>query len=186
MSAIPLEDDRSAVLKEALAEKPAKERFSAETLRRDLAINDADLDTSMTEQAGLYGYYSALYAKAQYEADMAKNRVEIAKARAYKDVRSRLISKGAKFSEALLEAEVILHPDYQDASEMAAKYRMQAEMLRQGLEALKQRRDMLVQKGKSRLEELRGELFLKAPGSLEDKKALARSKLGRATQPDGE
>ena len=179
MTALPL-DETDLPVEETKKTEASRERFSAETLRRDLAINDADLDSAMTEQAGLYGFYSMQYAKAQFEADQAKIRAEVAKARAHKDVRSRLISKGAKFSEALLEAEVTLHPEYQDALELSAKYRMRAEMLRQSLEALKQRRDMLVQKGKSRLEELRGEVYLRGELSLADKKAHAKRKIAEA------
>lgn len=162
------------------SERRSDEGFSVEQLRKDLSISDADIDGAMTEQAGLYGYYSSLYAHAQYKADVAENRAKVAKARAYKDVRSRLIAKGAKFSEALLEAEVMLHPDYHDALEMAAKYQMKAELCKQALEALRQRRDMLVQKGKSRLEELKGDLFLKgrtAEMDLEEKKRKTRALL---------
>lgn len=158
MSAVPIEEDEPLEKPEF---KPREDKFSPRQLRDDLSIDEHNLDSSMTTQAGLYGYYSMLYAKAQLEADHAKNRAEVAKARAYKDIRSRLIGKGAKFSESLLDAEVTLNERYQDALELAAKYKMQAEMLRQALEALKQRRDMLVQKGKIRLEEGRGELFLK-------------------------
>ncbi|GAL23042.1 hypothetical protein JCM19235_1343 [Vibrio maritimus] len=43
----------------------------------------------------------------------------------------------------------------------ANKAKMRALIIKEGLEAFRQRRDMLVQKGKSRLEELKGELYLK-------------------------
>jgi hypothetical protein len=166
------------------SERRSDDSFSVEQLRKDLSINDADIDGAMTEQAGLYGYYSSLYAHAQYKADTAENRAKVAKARAYKDVRSRLIAKGAKFSEALLEAEVMLHPDYQNALELTAKYQMKAELCKQALEALRQRRDMLVQKGKSRLEELKGDLFLKGRTSemdLEEKKRKMRAAMGESS-----
>jgi len=160
-----------------LAEKRSEDSFSVEQLRKDLSISDADIDGAMTAQAGLYGFYSTLYAHAQYKADMAENRAKVAKAKAYKEIRSRLMAKGAKFSEALLDAEVMLHPTYQDALEVQYKYQMKAELCKQALEALRQRRDMLVQKGKSRLEELKGELYLRgktADLDLEEKKDKIR------------
>lgn len=187
MSALPVRDDTGEELPAGAAGKSKSSGFTVEQLRIDLSIDEHNLDSAMTEQASLYGYYSVLYAKAQMEADHAKNRADVAKARAYKDIRSRLISKGAKFSEALLEAEVMVHEGYQDALDLAAKYKMQAEMLRQALEALKQRRDMLVQKGKSSLEERRGELFLKGKSTtLEERKASARGILRGARQDDAE
>lgn len=187
MSALPVKDETTGEPAARVEVKPKSSGFSVEQLRIDLSIDEHNIDSSMTEQASLYGYYAALYAKAQMEADHAKNKADVAKARAYKDIRSRLISKGAKFSEALLEAEVIVHSGYQDALELAAKYKMQAEMLRQALEALKQRRDMLVQKGKSLLEERRGNLVLKGrEPTLEDRKAAAKAILRSAHQEDSE
>ena len=137
-----------------------------EQLREDVSINDADLDGCMTTQASLYAHYASLYAKATYDANTFKVRADIAKAKAYKSLRSRFIAKGSKYTEALLEAEVMLHEEYQQALELYNKYRMSEMLCKEALEALKQRRDMLVQKGKSSLEERKGELFLKGPETL--------------------
>lgn len=140
-------------------------------VKADVSINDADLDGAMSEQAGLYVHYSSIFASAQYEADMAKNRAELAKATAYKRHRNRATARGIKVSEAMLEAEVQLDTEYQEALKVAAQSKLKSELARQVLEAFKQRKDMLVQKGVARRVELQGETFVK---SLEGKKEEAR------------
>lgn len=143
-----------------------------EQLREDVSINDADLDGCMTTQAALYAHYAALYAKATFDANTAKTRADIARAKAYKELRSRFIAKGVKYTEALLEAEVMLHEGYQSALELYNKYRMSEMLCKEALEALKQRRDMLVQKGKSSLEERKGELYLKVGDTMSHQERL--------------
>ena len=138
-----------------------KKSFSAEQLRKDLQIRDADIDGCMTEQASLYGYYSTLYAKAQFEADHAKTYVEILRAKKYAAFRNAKSGRGLKFSEAQLDAEVTRSVEYLEATQKANLAKMRASIIKEGLEAFKQRRDMLVQKGKFRLEDLKGELYLK-------------------------
>ncbi|EGR3221676.1 hypothetical protein N7I40_004046 [Vibrio parahaemolyticus] len=141
--------------------------FSAEQLRKDLQIRDSDLDGCMTEQASLYAYYSTLYAKAQYEADHAKSQVEVLRAKKYSTLRNAKAGRGVKFTEAQLEAEVARSADVIEAINKANLARMRATIIKEGLEAFKQRRDMLVQKGKARLEERKGELYLKGVESEE-------------------
>lgn len=144
-----------------MTEEVEKGKSLSEQLREDVSINDADLDGCMTEQASLYAHYASLYSKAAYDANRAKVRSDIARAKAYKELRNRFIAKGTKYTEALLESEVTLHPDYIEAQEVYNKYKWAEMMAKEALEALKQRRDMLVQKGKSTLEERKGELYLK-------------------------
>ena len=139
----------------------SKKSFSSDQLRKDLQIRDSDLDGCMTEQASLYGYYATLYAKAQYEADRAKNQIEVIKAKRYAALRNAKTGRGAKFTEAQLEAEVLRSVDVINAHDKANRAKMRATIIREGLEAFKQRRDMLVQKGKARLEDLKGELYLR-------------------------
>lgn len=143
----------------------------SDQLREDVAINDADIDGCMTEQASLYAHYSAMYARAAYDSSRAKVKSDIARAKAYKELRNRFIAKGTKYTEAMLEAEVTLHPDYIEALEVSNKYKWAEMMAKEALEALKQRRDMLVQKGKSALEERKGELYLKGETTVAERNA---------------
>lgn len=159
-------------------EKVITKKTLVEQLREDVSINDADIDGCMTSQASLYAHYSSLYAKAMYESGQFKIRADIAKARAYKEIRSRFIARATKYTEALLEAEVMLNESNIEAQELYNKYRMQETLAKEALEALKQRRDMLVQKGKSNLEERKGDLYLmgKTGQTLEEKKDAYRNR----------
>ncbi|EOB4971311.1 hypothetical protein [Vibrio fluvialis] len=155
-------------------EKKGVSGFSTEQLRRDLEIRDADLDGCMTEQASLYGYYSILYARAQLEADHAKIQVEIIKAKKSAALRNAKAGRGLKYTEAQIEAETLRSEDFINATHKANLTRMRATILKEGLEAFKQRRDMLVQKGKARLEDLKGELYLKAKATPDAESRLER------------
>lgn len=147
--------------------------FSVEKMQQDLQIQDTDLNSCMSEQASLYGYYSVLYAKAQLSADRAKNHVEVLKARKNAALRNAKTGRGVKFTEAQLESEVLRSEEVVNAMDKAATTRMRAALIKEALEAFRQRRDMLVQKGKSRLEELKGELYLKGKT---DETAMERMK----------
>lgn len=139
-----------------------KEKTLKEQLAEDVSIRDSDLSGCMTEQASLYAHYSSLYASAMLNASRAKIKADIARAEAYKRHRNRFIAKGVKFTESMLEAEVMMDSAYQEALELANVLKYQETLCKEGLEAFKHRRDMLVQKGKSALEELKGELFMKS------------------------
>lgn len=171
VDAAELYDEDMAVM-EGYEEKKEESGFSAEQLRRDLQIRDSDLDGCMTEQASLYGYYSVLFAKAQFEADHAKIQVDIVKAKKSAALRNAKAGRGVKYTEAQIEAETLRSEEYIQATHKANLTRMRATILKEGLEAFKQRRDMLVQKGKVRLEDLKGELYLK--GKTEGETAAQR------------
>lgn len=145
-----------------MTEKTEKGHLSVDQVRKDLSIDDNNLDGCMTEQAGLYAYYAAMYVSLQHQADRAKIASEVARAKTYKRHRNRLIARGTKFSEAMLDAEVNSDDEYIDAQNIAAKYRMRSALAKESLEAFKQRRDMLVQKGVAKREEMKGELYVKS------------------------
>lgn len=142
-------------------ELPENERLSTAQLRKDLSINEVDLDGEMTQQASLYGYYASLYAMAQLKADKAKTRVDVVRGKCYRLHRNRIISKGDKPTEPQIEAAVLIDETYISAQDLYAERRMQAQFAKDAMEALKHKRDMLVQMGVARREELKGETFIK-------------------------
>ena len=171
--------DRRVTLDSSKVESK-NDKLSTIQLREDLSINDADLDGEMSQQAGLYGHYASLSAMAHLQADKAKIRVEVTRAKCYRLHRNRIIAKGQKPTEPQIEAEVMCDETYIAALELHATYKMQAAMVKEALEALKQKRDMLVQKGVAKREELKGELFIKnKEKEYEEAKARAKAVVGR-------
>ncbi|MGI1988649.1 hypothetical protein [Shewanella glacialipiscicola] len=152
--------DRRVTLDSSKVESK-NDKLSTIQLREDLSINDADLDGEMSQQSGLYGHYASICAMAHLQADKAKIRAEVARAKCYRLHRNRIIAKGQKPTEPQIEAEVMCDETYIAALELHATYKMQASLVKEALEALKQKRDMLVQKGVARREELKGDLFIK-------------------------
>lgn len=178
----PLEERPTEVDELEAALGFSKKSFSPSQLRKDLEIRDTDLDGCMTEQASLYGYYSTLYAKAQYEADRSKSQAELVRAKKYVSLRNAKTGRGVKFTEPQLEAEVLRSAEYIEACNKANLARMRATMIKEGLEAFKQRRDMLVQKGKARLEDLKGELYLK--GKSDDARETREQRISRIREQE--
>ncbi|MET2951256.1 hypothetical protein ABXV18_24550 [Vibrio owensii] len=128
-------------------------------LKKDITFSDHDLDDAMAKQASLYSYYASQAAKAQLQADRAKHDMEIVEAKLYHEVRNK--HKGEKVTESFITKGVMIDKRYRASVKRYNDARMIADMAKQATEALRHRRDMLVQVSKHHLEGFKGELFLK-------------------------
>ncbi|CDT53695.1 conserved hypothetical protein [Vibrio coralliirubri] len=145
-------------------------------LKKDVSFSDHDLDEAMAKQASLYSYYGTQAAKAQLQSDRAKNDMEIVEAKLYHEIRNK--NKGEKVTESFISKGVMIDKRYRAAVKRYNDARMIADMAKQATEALKHRRDMLVQCSKHQLEEFKGELFLKSKeAGKEDMKAKVLGKI---------
>ncbi|MEO9497648.1 MAG: hypothetical protein ABJG42_24455 [Vibrio splendidus] len=166
----------------AVKEKPISSsllRFiDPDQLKKDVSFSEHNLDDAMSQQAALYSYYASQAAKAQLQADRAKNQVEIVEAKLYRTVRNA--NAGKKITETAVLKEIMLDRRYIAAVKRYNEAKMIAALARESTEALKQRRDMLIQTSKHHLEGQKGELFLKSKEKdIEDKKRSALAKIGQ-------
>ena len=127
------------------------------TLKSDVEINPVDLDNAMLRQAPLYVHYATLSAQAAKQVDDRKMVLEVTEARFDRDVRNRVAEEGGKITEKAITNEIRLSPAFIGATRDLNKAKEIASIAKEALEAMKQRRDMVIQFGVARREEMKGE-----------------------------
>lgn len=150
--------------------------IDTEQMAKDTAINPADLNTSMIQQASLFAHYSALFSRAQRQYDTFKQIAEITDAKLAKSVRDQMAEEGEKITEKAIEQKIARSAAHVQGQKNVNICREQMELAKQTLEALKQKRDMLVQLGVQAREELKGELRIKEVSAQEEARQQTRSR----------
>lgn len=125
-------------------------------LQSDLEVSETNLSKAMIRQAPLFARYSALAAKAQFQADRADQQVDLVEAELDSDIRDDMNAKGIKITENLVKAAIIRHPKYQKAVTRYNEAKAIAEMVKTAADSFRHRRDMLIQMGADRREEMKG------------------------------
>lgn len=153
---------------------------SASQLAKDTSFDLASINDAYLTQAGLYAYYAEQAMNAQKQADRVKLSLEVLEAKLDRKFRDAAVADGKKITEKQIENQIRLTTDWVRASARYSEARAIAVLAREALEALKQRRDMLIQAGKAQLEERKGELRVHgspSAGSLNERmhSALARN-----------
>ena len=147
-------------------EVSVKTFVSPEQLQKDLAFSDLDLSTAMMKQASLFAHYAVLAAQAQKQHDDFKMMSDIKESQIDKSIRDKAAEDGTKLTEVLIAKEVARTKEFVLAQKRVNEARMVADLLKNALEAFKQRRDMLVQVGVSIREEMKGKVTV--AGSSDD------------------
>lgn len=145
--------------------RPPALRLSPSQLQEDLKISRADVDVSMRDQAGLYGHYAQISMRAGLSADRKKSELEILEAQVDEELRNKAADEGVKITEASLAKKILLDSRVQAKRYELNKAKAEAALAKEALEALKMRRDMLVQIGKDRREEMLGDVRVQAHDS---------------------
>ncbi|MEN2500991.1 MAG: hypothetical protein MHMPM18_005140 [Marteilia pararefringens] len=145
-------------------------------LKKDVSFSENNLDDAMSQQASLYAYYASQSAKAQLQCDRAKHSMEIAEAKIYHEYRGK--HTGEKTTESYLSKLVMIDKRYIAAVKRYNDAKMIATLCKEATESLRHRRDVLTQVSKHKLEQNKGELFLKGrDGAVADKKQAVLDKL---------
>lgn len=165
-----------------------KQYIDAGQMRIDTGYNPVDIEEAMDRQSGLFAYYAELHAKSmQQEADL-KLRLEVIEAKTYMRYRDQAAETGAKTTEALLGHQVTMDPLVIRAKKELNEAKAVATLAKDTLEALKQRRDMLIQRGVGMREERKGEVFVKTQEAAEASERARRQRAlelaGRRTGTD--
>lgn len=147
-------------------------------LKKDISFSEHDLDGAMTEQASLYSYYSSLSAKAQLQTDRSKHSMEIIEAKLYHFYREEY--RGEKVTESFIQKMVMVDKKYVAAVKRYNDAKMIGSLCKEATESFRHRRDMLTQISKWRLEENKGEMFLKGVNSsMEEKKKAVLDRINK-------
>jgi hypothetical protein len=161
--------------KPAAESSPLKTFISAEKLREDVSIDKDNLDDGFINQASLFVHYANLKANARMQYEKMKAAFEILESRLYAQYRASLAAAaiaeaGAAASEGKKEKTVKAPTEAQIDAAVKADPRWWANKKRvieaQGIydlatntaSAFEQRRDMLIQMGSDRREEMKGQL----------------------------
>jgi len=84
--------------------------------KRDIHIDENNLETEWLEQASLFVYYAELHAEALYQRDMAKSKLDLLFAKLYSERRKNWERYfDSKPTESALKEHILSDPKYQKA-----------------------------------------------------------------------
>ncbi|MFK3741023.1 hypothetical protein [Massilia sp. TN1-12] len=147
--------------------------------RDDIKVSINTLDDAMMQQAGLRAYHGEQAAHAEAQHSRLKLRHEVVEARLYDKHRKALALTGEKVTEKMVENAVKQDPEYVSSKNRVIEAETIAAVRRSCTDALRDRKDMLVQLGADRREEGKGQLrILAAEGNHQDKRAAAAQVVG--------
>ncbi len=119
-------------------------------------LSEVGLSVAMMTQAGHKSYYGMMSAQAEQQHAKAKLQFEITEARLYEFHRSALVAKGEKATEKQVEAAVRMDAQYMIAKNRVIEAEGIANIAKSCVLALNDKRDMIIQIGADRREELKG------------------------------
>lgn len=142
-----------------------EEGFSEQMLK-DVQFSPEDLDAAMIEQPGLFAYYAEQSRIAAKKEANLKLKLEIVESEIDKEIRDVAASEGTKVTEKLIEQQVVRDERYIKAKMAHNDAKATDQLLRDILESFKQRRDMLIQVGLTRRDEMRSQTSVKTEDEL--------------------
>jgi hypothetical protein len=130
--------------------------IDVDEFRRDTAISEVNLDDQMMKQAGLRAYYGAQAARAEAQAGRVKARFEVVEATLYNHHRKELNKSAEKVTEKAIENAVKLDPRWIKAKNTVIEAESIASINKSLVFSLQDRRDMIIQLGADRRDEMKG------------------------------
>lgn len=129
-----------------------------EAFNREIAFSDATLDDAMMTQASLVAYQVERSARAAAQAASLKLKFDSIEAMLYEAYRKDFIAKGEKSTEKTIENAVRKDSRWRKAKEAVIEAEMYADIHKGFVFALKDRNDMLIQRGSYRRAEMQGQV----------------------------
>ena len=126
--------------------------------QRETKITDATLDQCMLDQASLMAYHTAQHARAEAQLSRVKQKFNILEAGLYDAYRKHFLKEGEKATEKAIENAVRLDTKWAAAHLLLIEAQTYADMHKGFVASLRDRRDMLIQRGADRREELKGQV----------------------------
>lgn len=147
-----------------------------------LEIDENDLMDEFSKQSGTYAWWGAILENEKHALDEAKDRLRQVESEADEDVRKRLSNEGTKVTESIVSRKIPGELKYQSAQAMVNKRRRNVGVLNKVVEALHQRKDLLMMMGSAQKRDysasgdLRTKSDVKSNLSVEELKDLVRQK----------
>jgi hypothetical protein len=122
------------------------------TIRDVLQINEATLSDEFMKQPSTYAYFAALSEFAV--ADVEQKKLSFSVLEANLDSQKRVEFKDTKVTEAVIKSAIIKDKKYQMMAEEIIEAERQLGILKSLVKALEQRKDMLIQLGSTKRQEM--------------------------------
>jgi hypothetical protein len=152
---------------------------SAEQLAADTNLNGADLNDSFLNQSGLMAFYSTLLAKAGYQTGEFKLKRDVQMAIVSKEFRENPPSD-KKLTESALSELVLTDKRVQAVKAAYLRAEEVEAVIKGAVEALRHRKDMVVQLGAASREEAKGAVRMKMTSDTSDRSSALKAKLAKA------
>jgi len=131
---------------------------TAEEIAEDVGFTEAQLDDNMVNQPSLVAHYGRLLAEAQYDSDYAKQMMEIAESKVAHKLREEANDEGKKISEAQINSTLPTVTSVVKARMTYNRAKSNHEAMKTTFEALRHKKDMMVQIGVNRRTEIEGKI----------------------------
>lgn len=158
-----------------------KQLIDAQQLKRDVSFSDNAITDAYMEQASLYVEYSQIAQQAELQADSFRQKVEIIEAKIDQEIRSEYLNRGEKLTENQLGRMLTLDKRVIGIKKRYLEAKSIAGFSKGALEAIKQKKDMLIQCGADLREESKGQLRMNGSADTADRKARAEDIFRKAT-----
>ena len=123
-------------------------------LRDVVQIKEADLSEEFVKQPSLYAWFATLCEFASAEVETQKMNLSILRANLDGEKRVELADSGKKATETMVNSAITVDPKHQGAETALIESKRQYGILKGIVKALEQRKDMLIQIGSTKRQEL--------------------------------
>lgn len=130
--------------------------------KRDTSVSEARLDNCMMEQSGLRAHHGYMAANAEAQHSRLKLRFDVVEAALYDKHRKAILDSGEKATEKMVENAVRKDEAWVKAKNAVIEAELIVNVAKACVEALKDRRDMIIQLGADRREEGKGQARIMA------------------------
>ena len=154
--------------------------ITVDQLVDDTTLNEVDLNDAFLKQASLAAFYGVMASRASGQASNMKLTRDAVTAKVSKNYRDSAADAGAKLTENSLSEKVATDPR---VIEVIKAYNRAVEIegeVKAVVEAMKQRKDMVVQLGSSERDNAKGEVRMKLTAGTSDRGADLRKKLAKS------
>jgi hypothetical protein len=130
----------------------------AEQWQKDTRVSELTLNENMMQQAGLRAFYGVQAAMAEQQHSKLKQRLELTEAQLNDTYRRAFVTAGEKVTEKMIEAAIHKDATYQKVKNLVIEAESIVNQNKAIVAAMGDRKDMLVQLGADRRNEMQGQL----------------------------
>jgi len=134
------------------------EKPDTDQIADDVGFSEATLDDNMIRQPSLVAYYGHLVSEMQFDMDTLKQKLDIAESRAGQSLRDEAAEDGRKITESQINSTIPTVSSVVKARIAYNRAKADFEGLRIILEALRHKKDMMVQIGVNRRSEMESKI----------------------------